>query len=51
MSQLDDVKSGDSKSNLLMYIIEKSETELGRELYVKECNIIFCMKSPRLDRL
>ena len=37
MSQLDDVRSVDGKTNLLMYIIEKAENDLGRELYDPEC--------------
>jgi len=36
MSQLDDVKSNDNKSNLLILIIEKIERELGKSLYDPE---------------
>jgi diaphanous 1 len=46
MSQLDDVKSLDSKSNLLMYIIEKAESDIGRDLYVRECNTQLLTLSP-----
>jgi len=43
MKSLEEVKSSDRKTNILMYIIEKAETVKGSDLMDLDCNIIHIM--------